>query len=45
MVLITQVTSEGSGELAHPHSLARAFAVHIHENMEIDEGSDQKSYT
>ena len=31
MALITQATSEGSGEPAHPHSLARAFAVRIHD--------------
>ena len=31
MVLITQATSEGSGEPAHPRSLARAFAVRSHE--------------
>ena len=30
MVLITQTTSEGSGEPAHPCSLDRAFAVHTH---------------
>ena len=30
MVLITQATSEGSGEPAHPHSLTRTFAfAHI----------------
>ena len=27
----TLATSEGSGEPAHPHSLATAFAVHTHE--------------
>ena len=31
MVLITQATSEGSGEPAHPRSLARAFAIRAHE--------------
>ena len=31
MVLITWATSEGSGEPAHPRSLARAFGVHTHE--------------
>ena len=31
MVLITQATSEGSGELAHPRSVARAFALRSHE--------------
>ena len=31
MVLITWATSEGSGEPAHPGSLARAFAVSKHE--------------
>ena len=31
MVLITQATSEGSGEPAHARSLARAFTVHTHE--------------
>ena len=31
MVLITKATSEGSGELGHPRSLARAFAVRPHE--------------
>ena len=31
MVLITQATSEGSGEPAHPRSLARAFAVRTHD--------------
>ena len=31
MVLITQATSEGSGEPAHARSLARAFAVPTHE--------------
>ena len=31
MVLITQATSEDSGEPAHSRSLARAFAVRIHE--------------
>ena len=31
MVLIVQATSEGSGEAAHPRSLARAFAVGSHE--------------
>ena len=31
MVLITKATSEGSGEPAHPHNLARAFAVRTHE--------------
>ena len=30
MVLITLATSEGSGEPAHPHGLARAFAVRTH---------------
>ena len=30
MVLITQVTSEGSGESAHSRSLARAFAIRTH---------------
>ena len=42
MVLITQTTSEGSGEPAHPCSLARAFAVRT-QSMEVDEGSDQTS--
>ena len=31
MVLITQATSEGSGEPAHPRSLTRAIAVRTHE--------------
>ena len=31
MVPITQATSEGSGEPAHPCSLARTFTVHSHE--------------
>ena len=31
MVLITQATSECSGEAAHPRSLARAFAARTHE--------------
>ena len=31
MVLITQATSEGSGESVYPRSLARAFAVRTHE--------------
>ena len=31
MVFIIQATSEGSGEPAHSHSLASAFAVHTHE--------------
>ena len=31
IVLITQATSEGSGEPVHLRSLARAFAVHTHE--------------
>ena len=31
MVLITWAISEGSGEPAHPRSLARAFAVRTHE--------------
>ena len=31
MVLITQATSEGPGEPAHPRSLARVFAVRTHE--------------
>ena len=31
MVLVTQATSEGSGEPVHPRSLARAFAVRTHE--------------
>ena len=31
MVLITKATSEGSGEPAHLHSLARVFTVHTHE--------------
>ena len=31
MVLITQATSEGSGEPAHPRSCARAFTVHTDE--------------
>ena len=30
MVLITQATSEGSGEPAHPRCLARAFAIRTH---------------
>ena len=30
MVLITQATCDGSGEPAHPRSLARAFAVRTH---------------
>ena len=30
MVLITQATSEGSGEPAHPRSLTRTFAVRTH---------------
>ena len=38
MVLITQATSEGSGEPTHPRSLARAFAVRT-----LDEGFDQKA--
>ena len=39
MVLITLAVSEGSGEPAHPRSLARAFAVRSHK-VEVDEGSD-----
>ena len=31
MVLITKVTSEGSGEPTHLRSLARAFAIRTHE--------------
>ena len=31
MVLITQATSEDSGEPAYPRSLTRAFAVRTHE--------------
>ena len=31
MVRITQATSEGSDEPAHPRSLARAFDVRTHE--------------
>ena len=31
LVLITKATSEGSGELAHPRSLARAFTDRTHE--------------
>ena len=31
IVLITQATSEGLGEHAHPRSLTRAFAVRTHE--------------
>ena len=31
IVLITKATSEGSGKPVHPHSLARAFAVRMHE--------------
>ena len=31
MVLITEATSQGSGEPARPRSLARAFAVSTHE--------------
>ena len=31
MVLITEATSEGSGEPAHPRRLARAFAVRTNE--------------
>ena len=31
LVLVTQTNSEGSGEPAHPHSLARVFAVRTHE--------------
>ena len=31
MILITQATSKGEGEPAHPRSLARAFAVRTHE--------------
>ena len=30
LVLITTVSSEGSCEPTHPHSLARVFAVNIH---------------
>ena len=30
MVLVAQANSEGSGETAHPRSLARAFAVCTH---------------
>ena len=44
MVLITEVSSEGSGEPAHSRSLARAFSVRT-QSMEVDEGSDQKSDT
>ena len=42
MVLIAQANSEGSGESAHPRSLARAFAVRT-QSMEVDKGSGQKS--
>ena len=42
MVLITQATSEGSGEPAHPRSLARAFTVRTHE-VEVNEESNQTS--
>ena len=31
MVLTTKATREGSGEHAHPRSLARAFGVRTHE--------------
>ena len=40
MVLIAYATSEGSGEPAHPRSLARAFAVRTHEVMKF--GSRRK---
>ena len=31
MVFITQATSKGSGDSAHPRSLARTLAVRTHE--------------
>ena len=34
-VLIAYATSEGSGEPAHPRSLARAFAVRTHEVWKV----------
>ena len=43
MVLITQATSEGSGESAHVRSLARAVACSHTRRMEVDKWSDQKS--
>ena len=38
MVLITLATSEGSGEPAHPRSLARAFAVRTHDVWKYSKG-------
>ena len=35
MVLITKATSDGSGEPAHLHSLARAFTVCTHEVWKV----------
>lgn len=40
MVLIAYATRGGTGEPAHLHSLARAFAVRTH-ILEPDAGSDQ----
>ena len=39
MVFITYANSEGSGEAAHPRSLARAFAVRPHNNSYGTRGS------
>ena len=36
LVLNTFKTSEGSNNPMHMHSLARAFAVHIHLNILVD---------
>ena len=43
MVLITRVTSEGSGEPAHLRGLARAFAVRTHEVWKYTKGPTKKS--
>ena len=37
--LITSASSEGSGESAHMHRLARVFAACRHKGMDVNEGS------
>ena len=42
MVLITEVTTEGSGQPAHPQSHQSLRCSHTR-SMEVDDGFDQKS--
>ena len=42
LVLIAYVSSEGSGEPAHPRSLARTFAARSYKQFSQEEPSDRK---